>query len=232
VTSTERLIVAIDEPDVDRARALIGRLEGSVERVKVGMTLYYRAGPGLVRDLVGRGWKVFVDLKCHDIPHQVAGAVAGLADLGAEFLTAQVAGGRGMLEASVAAVEGTETKVLGVTALTSLDERALSEVGIAATPQALVLQRAALAQDAGLHGVVSSPLEAEALRARVGARFEIVTPGVRPAGHAADDQRRVATPAAAIRWGASRLVVGRPITQSDDPAAAARRILAEIEAAL
>ena len=232
MTPKERLIVAIDEPDVERARALIDRLEGSVDRVKVGMTLYYRAGPALVRDLVARGWNVFVDLKCHDIPHQVAGAVAGLADLGAELLTVHVAGGRAMLDASVAAAEGTETKILGITALTSLDENALSEVGIQATPADLVLKRALLAQDVGLGGVVSSPLEAEALRARVGARFEIVTPGVRPAGHETDDQRRVATPAAAISWGASRLVVGRPITQAADPGAAARRILGEIEAAL
>ncbi len=232
MTPRERLIVAIDEPDVAAARALIGRLEGAVDRVKIGMTLYYRAGPALVTDLVSDGWKVFVDLKCHDIPHQVAGAVGGLAELGSELITVHVAGGRQMLEASVRAAEGSGTKLLGITALTSLDARSLSEIGPPTTPESLVAMRAALAQDAGLDGVVSSPLEAASVRARVGAQFEIVTPGVRPAGSARDDQKRVATPGDAIAWGASRLVVGRPITRAENPADIARQILADIEAAL
>lgn len=232
MTPRERLIVAIDEPDVAAARALIARLEGSVDRVKVGMTLYYRAGPAFVRELVSNGWRVFVDLKCHDIPHQVAGAVGGLAELGAELITVHVAGGRQMLEASVRAAEGSGTKLLGITALTSLDAQTLSEIGPPTTPEALVATRAALAQDTGLDGVVSSPLEAASIRARVGASFEIVTPGVRPAGSSTDDQKRVATPAEAISWGATRLVVGRPITRADHPDRSAQRVLAEIEAAL
>ena len=232
MTPRERLIVAIDEPDVVAARALIDRLEGVVDRVKVGMTLYYRAGPTFVRDLVSDGWKVFVDLKCHDIPHQVAGAVGGLAELGAELITVHVAGGREMLEASVRAAKGSGTKVLGITALTSLDAQSLSEIGPPTTPESLVAMRAALALDVGLDGVVSSPLEAAAVRARVGSQFEIVTPGVRPAGAATDDQKRVATAGDAIAWGASRLVVGRPITRAQEPREVARQILAEIEAAL
>ena len=232
MTPRERLIVAIDEPDVASARELIGRLEGAVDRVKVGMTLYYRAGPGFVRDLVSDGWKVFVDLKCHDIPHQVAGAVGGLAELGAELITVHVAGGREMLAASAQAARGSGTKVLGITALTSLDEQALSEIGPPTTPAALVAMRAKLAQEAGLDGVVSSPLEAASVRAQVGQGFEIVTPGVRPRGSSTDDQRRVATPGDAISWGASRLVVGRPITRAENPAVVARAILQEIEEAL
>jgi len=232
MTPRERLIVAIDEPDVAAARELIGRLEGAVDRVKVGMTLYYRAGPGFVRDLVSDGWKVFVDLKCHDIPHQVAGAVGGLAELGAELITVHVAGGREMLAASAQAARGSGTKVLGITALTSLDEQALSEIGPPTTPEALVAMRAKLAQEAGLDGVVSSPLEAASVRAQVGQGFEIVTPGVRPRGSSTDDQRRVATPGDAISWGASRLVVGRPITRAENPAVVASAILQEIEAAL
>lgn len=232
MTPRERLIVAIDEPDVEAARALIARLHGAVDRVKVGMTLYYAAGPEFVRELVSDGWKVFVDLKCHDIPHQVAGAVGGLAELGAELITVHVAGGREMLEASARAAEGSGTKVLGITALTSLDSASLAEIGPPTTPEALVQMRAALARDAGLDGVVSSPLEASSVRALVGPDFEIVTPGVRPRGASTDDQRRVATPGQAIGWGASRLVVGRPITRAEDPSIVASAILAEIESVL
>ena len=232
MTPRERLIVAIDEPDEVAARALIARLEGAVDRVKVGMTLYYRAGPSFVRELVSEGWNVFVDLKCHDSPHQGAGAVGGLAELGAELITVHVAGGRQMLEASVRAAEGSGTKILGITALTSLAAQSLSEIGPSTTPEALVATRASLAYDAGLDGVVSSPLEAASVRARAGDAFEIVTPGVRPHGSSSDDQRRIATPGDAISWGASRLVVGRPITRAEDPAAVAAQILDEIEAAL
>lgn len=232
MNARERLIVALDETDVGKARDLVARLGDVVGWFKVGMTLYYRAGPAFVDELKLRGAKVFVDLKCHDIPSQVAGAVSGLAGRGADLITVHTAGGAAMLEAAAEAAEGYESAVLGVTVLTSLAPDDLDAVGCDSVPRALVKKRTLLAVAAGLAGVVSSPLEASSLRAVVPVGFEIVTPGVRPAGASLDDQRRTATPADAIRAGASRLVVGRPITRAPDPAAAAADILREIHGAL
>ncbi|MCB9728006.1 MAG: orotidine-5'-phosphate decarboxylase [Deltaproteobacteria bacterium] len=231
LTPTDRLIVALDAPDGDAARALIAELRGTLTWFKVGMTLYYGAGRAIVDELVASGERVFLDLKCHDIPHQVEGAVRGLAQLGVALVTVHTGGGPAMLEAAARAVEGTSTRVLGVTVLTSLDADALAAVGIVRDPGELVLERARLAAVCGLHGVVASPQEARALRAALPAGFEIVTPGIRPASAPADDQRRTATPAQAIRAGATRLVVGRPITTACEPAMAARALLREIEAA-
>lgn len=226
-----RLIVAIDEPDPAAARSLIERLDGAPAWLKIGMTLFYNAGPSIVRSVVADGYRVFVDLKCHDIPHQVGGAVRALTGLGAGLVTIHTGGGPAMMRAAADAADGGETRVIGVTVLTSLDAEALAAVGATAAPAALALQRAVLAAECGLDGVVSSPLEAAAIRARLPTPFEIVTPGVRPTGSATGDQRRVATPSAAIEAGASRLVVGRPITQAADPAAACRAILDEIAGA-
>lgn len=224
----QRLIVAIDEQDPTRARELIDRLKGPVTWFKVGMTLYFRVGPAFVRELVADGLQVFLDLKCHDIPHQVEGAVGALAELGVGLVTVHTGGGPAMLEAAARAVEGTETTVLGVTVLTSLDEAQLEAVGARPDPAALVAQRARLAAECGLGGVVASPLEAAAIAALCPSGFEIVTPGIRPAGTAAQDQRRVSTPADAIAAGATRLVLGRPITQAADPAVAAASVLSAI----
>ena len=230
MSSQDRLIVAIDEPDVASASALLNQLSGRVRRVKVGLTLYLSAGPEIVRQWVDDGWKVFVDLKCHDIPYQVGRAVGVLADLGAELVTVHTSGGREMMAAAADAVRGTDTRVLGVTVLTSLDRAALDEVVPGAIPGDLVVRRALLAVEAGLDGVVASPLELGPLRSALPQGFEIVTPGIRPAGSASGDQRRTATPAEAIAAGATSLVVGRPITGATDPAAAAEAVLAEMGA--
>ena len=220
----ERLIVAIDEPDPSSARRLIDRLAGTVTWLKVGMTLYFRTGPSFIRPLLDEGFNVFLDLKCHDIPHQVQGAVRGLSELGVGLVTIHTGGGPAMMEAA----EGSATRVLGVTVLTSMDEGQLAAVGASPDPAQLVEQRARLAAECGLGGVVASPLEAAALSRVCPPGFDIVTPGIRPAGTDAGDQRRVSTPADAIAAGATRLVIGRPITQSADPAAAAAQCLAAI----
>ena len=224
----ERLIGALDVPEPRAAAAAAASLEGTLRWLKVGSMLFVHGGAPFVRDLVARGWSVFVDLKLHDIPYQVAETVATLADLGASLLTVHAAGGRAMLEAAARAAQGTGARVVAVTVLTSLDGKALSELGLAAEPSTWVLRWARLAVDSGLAGVVASPHEAAALRAALPEGAEIVTPGVRPAGVVSGDQRRVATPAAAMRAGATRLVVGRPIFGAADPVAAARDVLAEI----
>lgn len=229
---SDRLIVAVDEGEPALARRMVARLAGAVRWIKIGMTLYYRTGPGFVKDLQQRGFRVFVDLKCHDIPSQVAGAVTALADLGADLVTIHTPGGLAMLEAAQRAVEGTTTRLLGVTVLTSLGPDELEAVGADCSPRGLVRRRSLLAVEAGLAGVIASPLEAAAVREIVPPDFEIVTPGIRPLGSALNDQRRYALPADAIRAGASRLVVGRPITRAKDPAAAARAVLEQMSAGL
>ena len=221
----QRLIVAIDDPDPTSARTLIDQLSGTVCWFKIGMTLYFRVGPDFIRSLTADGHQVFLDLKSHDIPHQVEGAVAGLAELGVGLVTVHTGGGPAMLRAAARGAEGSATTVLGVTVLTSLDEEQLSAVGISPNPAALVEQRARIAVECGLGGIVASPLEAERVSTLSPSGFEIVTPGIRPAGTASQDQRRIATPADAIAAGATRLVVGRPITQASDPVGAASAVL-------
>lgn len=227
----DRLIVAIDEPEPLRARRLIEELQPRVEWFKVGMTLYFKTGPIFIEELVEAGAKIFLDLKCHDIPHQVEGAVRSLAGLGVGLITVHTSGGPAMLEAAARGAAQSDTKVLGVTVLTSLDDKDLVAIGATSAPAALVKQRALLAREAGLDGVVASPLEAEAIRSLIPDGFEIVTPGIRPVGSAVGDQRRISTPRDAILAGASRLVVGRPITQATSPGDASSAILAEIAAA-
>lgn len=233
----DKLIVALDVPDAERALELAGALRGHAGWVKVGMTLFYAEGPTIVRELRSMGFKVFVDLKMHDIPHQVEGACRTLTRAGANMFTVHASGGRAMLEAAVNATAAAADKfraprpmVVAVTVLTSLDDSALAELGVTHTAPEQVETLAALARDAGCDGVVCSPLEAAAVRAALGAEALVVTPGIRPEGGAAGDQARTATAAEALAAGASHLVVGRPITGAPDPAAAAGDLLKEMSA--
>lgn len=228
--ANERLIVALDFPSTPQARQLVTRLGDSVRIYKVGKQLFTAAGPQLVRDLVTAGKKVFLDLKFHDIPNTVAGAVRAAAELGVSMLTVHASGGSKMLRAAAEAAAQSPGKplVLAVTVLTSLGDADLQEIGVAGRATDQVLRLAALAQQAGCGGVVASPQEAAHIRQALGPGFAIVTPGIRPAGSDVGDQARVATPAAAIAAGATYLVVGRPITEAADPAAAAAAILREI----
>lgn len=226
-----RLAVALDVPDGVSAVAAAAGLRGHVDIVKVGLELFVAAGPELVRRLAGDGWAVFLDLKLHDIPATVAGAVRSASGLGVELLTLHTSGGRAMIEAAAAARDAGLPRLLGVTVLTSLDDAQLEAIGMPGGAGAGVERLAALARGAGCDGVVSSPREVAAVKRVCGADFLAVTPGIRPAGAARDDQARVATPADAVRAGADVLVVGRPIMKAPDPAAAAAAIRAEMEQA-
>jgi orotidine-5'-phosphate decarboxylase len=230
----ERIIVALDLPDVDEAVVMAAGLRGRVPRVKVGLTLFGAAGPDVVRRLRELDFGVFLDLKLHDIPHQVAGATRELTRLGVEMLTVHAAGGRDMMRAAVdAARHAAELEdvdrplILAVTVLTSLDDTALRETGVGRPPSEQVLSLAELAREAGVDGVVCSPREAADLRLLLGPDALVVTPGVRPSWAASGDQARVATPADALAEGASHLVIGRPITASPDPGEALERIIEE-----
>ncbi|MEM9492248.1 MAG: orotidine-5'-phosphate decarboxylase [Myxococcota bacterium] len=225
-----RLIVAMDLPARADADALIERLGSSVAWLKIGLELFLAEGPDIVSTYVKRGYRIMLDLKLHDIPATVEHAAARVAALGASLLTVHAAGGRAMLESAVRGA-GSSLRVLPVTALTSLDQVDLAEVGVAEDLDRLVVRRAELAAATGCHGVVASPREAADIRAAVGESFLIVCPGVRPAGADAGDQKRHATPAAARSAGADLIVCGRPIRNADDPAAAARAIVAELNAA-
>jgi orotidine-5'-phosphate decarboxylase len=228
-TAKDRLAVALDFPDALQAFDLVNRLGGSCQWFKVGMELYYAAGNSFVQQLRDRGFDVFLDLKLHDIPNTVAGAVRSATQAGASLLTVHASGGAAMLAAAAeaASVPGAP-RLLAVTVLTSMDAIELAGVGVAGTPAEQVLRLAKLARAAGIDGMVCSAEEVGTLRAEMGARTMLVIPGIRPAGAATEDQRRIATPATAIAEGASMLVVGRPITRAADPAAAARAILEEI----
>ncbi|MBE3589522.1 MAG: orotidine-5'-phosphate decarboxylase [Firmicutes bacterium] len=237
--AAERLVVALDVTSMEEARAWVERLWPEVRFFKVGLGLFTAAGPAAVHFIKERGGRVFLDLKYHDIPNTVAQAVASAAALGADLLTVHVAGGRSMLERAVQAAEEAAArhrqarpKIVGVTVLTSLDARALEEIGEALPLSDLALKRAQLAKAAGLDGVVCSPLEARTVKLAGGPRFLAVTPGIRPAGAELGDQARAASPEMALQCGADLLVVGRPILEAPDPLAAARRILSQMEAAM
>ncbi len=227
----DRLAVALDFPTAAAALEMVDRLDGTCRWFKVGMELYYATGNSLIETLRGRGFEVFLDLKLHDIPNTVAGAVRTVAKTGVGLLTIHAGGGAVMMKAAVeAASEPGAPRLLAVTVLTSMDAEQLAGVGIGTTPAEQVLRLAILAHAAGIDGMVCSPEEAGILRSSLGREVMLVTPGIRSADDAIGDQKRVATPAAAISAGASMLVVGRPITKADDPPAAARRILDEIRA--
>lgn len=221
-----RLIAALDAPNRSDADALVERLAGVPSWCKIGLELFCAEGPSIVSDYVVRGRRVMLDLKLHDIPETVSRATARAAALGAGLLTVHAGGGRAMLEAAVRAA-GT-TRILAVTVLTSLDDADLAQIGAQGPVAELVVRRARLAIEAGCAGVVASPHEIAAVRAIAPPGFLIVTPGVRPAGAAAGDQKRVMTPRQARDAGADLVVVGRPLRDAADPAAAARAIAAEL----
>jgi len=226
----QRLIVALDVSTAAAARKIVAAVGDSALACKVGMQLYTAEGPGVVRELVGAGHRVFLDLKYHDIPNTVAAAVREASELGVSMLTVHASGGGRMLRAAVEAAQATKPDllVLAVTVLTSLDDAELGKIGLRGGVLDQVLRLTALALSNGCKGVVASAQEAAALREEFGRNFVIVTPGVRPAGSGHDDQVRVVTPAEAIAAGASHIVVGRPITEASDPAAEARAILGQI----
>jgi len=224
----QRLIVALDVSTAAAARKIVAAVGDSAHAYKVGMQLYTAEGPSIVRELVGSGRRVFLDLKYHDIPNTVGAAVREAARLGATMLTVHASGGGKMLRAAVEAAQKPGVLVLGVTVLTSLDDVELGKIGLRGGALDQVLRLAALALSNGCKGVVASALEAAALREEFGHDFTIVTPGVRLAGSGPNDQARVVTPSEAISAGASHIVVGRPITEASDPAAEARAILGQI----
>jgi len=233
MNSGPQLIVALDYPDRRSAEAMAKRLDPGTCAVKVGFELFVVAGPGLVEALQKLGFRVFLDLKFHDIPNTVAGACRAAARLGVWIVNLHASGGLEMMQAAREAVREVdpETRLIAVTVLTSSDAATLRGVGIDCSPEEQVLRLADLAvTQAGLDGLVCSALEAPALRARLGEAPWLVTPGIRPGGGGGDDQKRVMTPNGAFQNGASHIVVGRPITQAEDPAAAVARILQEIPA--
>lgn len=227
----EQLLVALDVDTVAEARALADRLRGVVGGFKVGSRLFTSEGPALVEDLASRGDRVFLDLKFHDIPNTVAGAIAAATRLGVWMVNVHAAGGRAMMRAAKAAAEEEAARrstpmplVIAVTMLTSLDQAALGEIGVDVPVAAQVERLAALTEASGLDGVVASPQEIAIIRRRCGPRFVIVTPGIRGAGDAMGDQSRTLSAADALTAGATYLVVGRPIIAAPDPRAAAERI--------
>ncbi|GIK98498.1 MAG: orotidine 5'-phosphate decarboxylase [Alphaproteobacteria bacterium] len=235
-SAVSRVFVALDTTSVadavDRARAMRGAVAG----VKLGLEFFSANGPAGVRQVVAEGLPLFLDLKFHDIPNTVAGAVRAVTPLGPFMLNVHAAGGAAMMRAALDASADTAAKVgvrrprlIAVTVLTSLGDDDLAAIGQQGPAFDQVRRLAALAQEAGLDGVVCSPQEIEPLRRDCGSDFVLVTPGIRPAGAAAGDQKRVMTPAEAVRRGAHYLVIGRPITAAEDPAAAARAIAADID---
>lgn len=221
------VIVALDAPSAPDALAIVDRLGGSADFYKVGLELFTAEGPAVVRELIARHKRVFLDLKLHDIPNTVAGAVRSAAGLGVDYLTLHAGGGAAMIAAAAEAAEG-KVALLAVTVLTHLDDVALAELGLPGDSGSRARDWAALAARAGAAGVVCSPLEVASLRARHPPPFRLVTPGIRPAGAAADDQRRTASPRAARAAGADLLVIGRPLTQATDRDAALAALAAEL----
>ena len=230
------IIVALDFPSAAQAKACVADLGDSIEWYKVGMELFYAAGPEMLQYLKAAQKKVFLDLKLQDIPNTVAHACAELTELGADIMNVHAVGGRKMMAEAVQAVHAKAKelnipvpKLIAVTILTSMDAEQFGELNYKNTIAEQVVSLAKLSKEAGMDGVVASPMEAAAIRKACGEDFLIVTPGVRPAGAAMNDQSRVATPAGAIKNGATHLVIGRPITQAENRRGAAVQILDEIQ---
>ena len=226
-----RIIVALDIPDEDGLRRLVKKLIGKVGMFKIGKELFTSTGPRAVSLVRDRGGEVFLDLKYHDIPNTVASAVRAAARLGVSMLTVHASGGSKMVRAAAEAAKEVPDPpaIIAVTLLTSLGQSEVEDLGYSGSPQDVVVRLAALSLAAGADGLVTSPREVRSLRKEHGENPLLITPGVRPAGSATDDQSRIATPAQAVQDGADYLVIGRPITKDPDPAAAAGRITEELE---
>jgi orotidine-5'-phosphate decarboxylase len=223
----DRLVVAVDLSSREDILRLAETLRGAAGMLKIGLQAFIANGPSIVRELVSRGERIFLDLKIHDIPNTAGHAVAEAASLGASIATVHTAGGESMMRACT----HDSLLVLGVTVLTSLTEADLLQIGLGGTAVTNAVRLAELAQASGLRGVVASPLEIEPIREACGTDFVILTPGIRPAGADAGDQRRTMTPGDAVRAGADYIVVGRPITGAADPRSAAMRIVDEMAGA-
>ena len=231
MSRSPRVIVALDFSESETALRFASAVSPQLCRLKIGKELFTSAGPDLVRKIVGQGFDVFLDLKYHDIPNTVAAACHAAAQLGVWMLNVHALGGRAMMEAARAAVDRCESRplLIAVTVLTSHGQRELDDVGIVGDPRSAALKLAVLAKDSGMDGVVCSAQEAPAVRKLVGGAFALVTPGIRPADAAADDQKRITTPAEAVAAGADYLVIGRPVTRAADPIGVLRAINEEIE---
>jgi len=230
-SDTNRIIVALDYPDRTAAMQMARQLDPTLCRVKVGKELFTRCGPSIVEALQELGFEVFLDLKFHDIPNTTARAVQAAAELGVWMVNVHASGGRRMMEASREALEkvnGARTLLIAVTVLTSMEQRDLAEIGLDLPPIEQVLRLARLTRDSGLDGVVCSAQEVAAIREAVTGPFTLVTPGIRPESAEQGDQRRVMTPAEAIRAGSDYLVIGRPITRAHTPAEVAAQIRQEV----
>jgi orotidine-5'-phosphate decarboxylase len=229
-----RLIIALDVPNAAAAIDLVNRLEGTCAWFKVGLELFVAAGPGVLEPLIARGYSIFLDLKFHDIPNTVAGAVRAAANLGVRMMTIHALGGPAMLAAARSAIDGISNppELLAVTVLTSMDTDQVGAIGLRRQPSEQVELLAQMGLKAGIRGFVCSPQEVATLRRLTGPEGVLVIPGIRPAGAETGDQKRIATPADALSDGASYLVVGRPITQAPNPAQAADAILHEMAQAL
>lgn len=223
-----RIIVALDFSSESDAWQLIDRLDPQLCRLKVGKELFTAAGPQFVEKLVSKGYDVFLDLKFHDIPNTVAQACKVAANLGVWMINVHALGGRKMMIAAREAIQATSTKLIAVTLLTSMDKDDLVEIGLQGQPAEIVNRLTRLANDCGMDGVVCSALEASRLRQTFGNSFCLVTPGIRPADTCADDQKRIATPTQAIMNGAHYLVIGRPITQAQNPLLVCQQLNTEI----
>ena len=225
-----KLILALDLPDRESALKILDGLRGKLEWVKIGLQMYLKYGADFVREVSGMGFKIFLDLKLFDIPNTVASAVESVSALPVSMLTIHASGGREMLRRAVesAAERNPELLILGVTVITSFDADSLAETGVELDPEWQVEKLAKLAVDSGLKGLVCSPLEIESLRSILPEDTVLVTPGIRPSGSSADEQKRIMTPADAARAGSDFIVVGRPILKAENPAFAVSKILEEI----
>ncbi len=228
---TKRIVVVLDFSDAQQARELVAQLDPTLCRVKVGKELFTRCGPSFVEELISQGFDVFLDLKYHDIPNTVAKAVAAAAQLGVWMVNVHASGGRAMMMAAREAVDASAHKplLIAVTVLTSMAQADLLEVGVSGTAEEQVLRLAHLSRDCGMDGVVCSAAETSSLAAQLGKDFVLVTPGIRPAGDAANDQKRIVTPVDAIAAGSHYLVIGRPITQAANPREKLNVILRQLD---
>lgn len=228
--SNPKIIVALDYPSESQALDLVSQLDPDLCRLKVGKEMFTHFGPSFVESIQAKGFEVFLDLKYHDIPNTVAKACAVAADLGVWMLNVHASGGRRMMDAAAESIANHQRSplLIAVTVLTSMTEDDLSELGITSTPAKQALKLASLAKSSGMDGVVCSAQEAPSMRQQLGNEFMLVSPGIRPAGSQADDQRRIMTPTDALKAGSDYLVIGRPITQSDNPIGVLRTINSEI----